>query len=71
MIKLLYMYKTEIAGKSFKGKNRQVTPYEALIYKWNGRNKALKEGIVDPDTNAYINTVKKTSKEFGFYTTRK
>ena len=67
MARLAYMYNSEVKGRHFKGdKNKDVSPYDALLYKYMGRNEELKNKTATPEKNNYINNVKKYSLEFGF-----
>lgn len=65
--RLAYMYNSEVKGRNFKGEgNAAINPYDALLYKYMGRNEELKNKTATPDKNNYINNVKKYSLEFGF-----
>lgn len=42
MARLLYMYNNEVRGRHFKGANNvSISPYDALLYKWMGKNEEL------------------------------
>lgn len=65
--RLAYMYNSEVKGRNFKGEgNAAINPYDALLYKYMGRNQELKNKTATPDKNNYIRNVKKYSLEFGF-----
>lgn len=65
--RLAYMYNSEVKGRNFKGYgNATINPYDALLYKYMGKNQELKNKTATPDKNNYINNVKKYSLEFGF-----
>lgn len=71
MIRLAYMYNSEIRGRHFKGANGvEVDPYSALLYKWNGKNNELKNRTATPDKNKYIRQVNQYSKGFDLYEKR-
>lgn len=71
MARLAYMYNNEVKGRNFKGENdTNINPYDALLYKYMGRNAELKNKTATPDKNNYINNVKRYSLEFGFYEPR-
>ena len=67
--RLAQIYNTEVRGRHFKGKdNRSVSPYDALLYKWMGRNQELRNKTATPEENIYINNVKKYIRNFEFLT---
>ena len=69
MLRLGYMYSTEVVGRKFKtadGKG-DVTDEEALLYKWQGKNRTLKTDAT-PDKNIYIQRVKKFADNYNYYT---
>lgn len=69
MLRLGYMYNTEVVGRKFKradGKG-DVTADEALLYKWQGKNKTLKTNAT-PDKNIYIQNVMRYSNNYNYYT---
>lgn len=67
MARLAYMYNSEVKGRQFKGAgNSDIDAYDALLYKYMGRNAELKNRTATPTKNNYINNVKKYSLEFGF-----
>lgn len=67
MARLAYMYNTEVKGRKFKGaQDADINPYDALLYKYMGRNSELKNKTATPSKNNYINNVKRYSLEFGF-----
>lgn len=60
MLRLAQMYNTEVRGRTIHGANNQViNPYDALLYKWMGRNNELRNKTATPDQNIYINNVKR------------
>jgi hypothetical protein len=61
MLRLIYMYKTEVAGRTFKANNDvELSLQEILCYKWLGKNNQLKtnnssgKSSATPDENIYI-----------------
>lgn len=72
MARLAYLYNNEIKGRKFKGEgNADVDSYDALLYKYMGRNEELKNKTATPKKNKYIQNVRKYSLEFGFLEPRK
>ena len=72
MARLAYMYNNEVKGRNFQGaQNTQVDPYDALLYKYMGRNAELVNRTATPQQNNYINNVKNYSKNFEFLEERK
>lgn len=60
---------TEVRGRHFKGKDdRNISPYDALLYKWMGRNSELRNKTATPEENNYISNVKEYIKNFEFLT---
>lgn len=71
MARLAYMYNTEIRGKSFKGEgDKDVDKFDALLYKWNGKNRELKNKTATPDKNRYIRNVKSYMKDYKYFESR-
>lgn len=65
--RLAYMYNSEVKGRNFKGAgNAEVSPYDALLYKYMGRGSELKNKTATPDKNKYISNVKKYASDFDF-----
>lgn len=65
--RLAYMYNTEIKGRKFKGvNNANINPYDALLYKYMGRNSELKNNTATPEINNYISNVKRYALDFEF-----
>ncbi len=72
MARLAYMYNNEVKGRNFQGaQNTYVDPYDALLYKYMGRNAELVNKTATPQQNNYINNVKNYSKNFEFLEERK
>lgn len=70
--RLAYIYNTEVRGRHFKGQNNNsVSPYDALLYKWMGRNDELKNKTATPNKNIYIRNVKKYINNFDFESGKK
>lgn len=66
--RLAHMYNTEVKGRSFNNNDgTNVDSYDALLYKWMGRNAELVNKTATPDKNKYIQNVKKYSDMFDFY----
>lgn len=69
MLRLGYMYNTEVRGKSFTNANDEnISEYDALLYKWMGRNEELRNKTATPNKNIYINNIKKYYDNFDFLT---
>ena len=67
MTRLAYMYNNEVRGKHFKGANNSnISPWDALLYKWMGRNEELRDKTATPEQNNYISNVKRYIKDFAF-----
>lgn len=66
ILRLLYMYNSEVRGRKFKNNPESVSEYDALLYKWMGRNTELRNKTATPSKNNYINNVKKYIKDFEF-----
>lgn len=68
MARLAYMYNTEVKGRTFKGQDGiSVSPWDALLYKWNGKNEELVNNTATPEKNTYINNIKNYASNFGLY----
>lgn len=71
MLRLSHMYNTEVRGRQFSGKdNAKINPYDALVYKWMGRNSELRNETATPKSNNYISNLKKYQKDYNLYSTR-
>lgn len=69
--RLSYIYNTEIRGRKFVGKNGQnIDSYDALLYKWMGRNNELNNHTATPLQNIYIQNVKKYANNYNMYSIR-
>lgn len=67
MARLAYMYNNEVRGRHFKGANNSnVSPWDALLYKWMGRNEELRNRTATPQENIYIRNVHRYTKDFAF-----
>lgn len=71
MLRLIYMYKTEVAGRTFRANNdTELSLQEILCYKWLGKNNQLKtnnssgKSSATPDENIYIQNVKEYMNRF-------
>lgn len=70
--RLAYIYNTEVKGRNFKGQNnKNIDAYDALLYKWNGRNNQLTNHLATPRDNNYIRNVKSYLNNFDYYEERK
>lgn len=68
MLRLLYMYKTEVERGKFTGQDGiEITPLEALLYKWMGRNNQLTQHLATPLQNRYITAAKKYANNYRMY----
>ena len=57
---------------NFKGQNnKNIDAYDALLYKWNGRNNQLTNHLATPRDNNYIRNVKSYLNNFDYYEERK
>lgn len=69
--RLSYIYNTEVRGRKFVGKNGQnINSYDALLYKWMGRNNELNNHTATPLQNIYIQNVKKYANNYNMYSIR-
>ena len=56
--RLAYMYNTEVKGRNFKtAEGNDLNPYNALMYKWLGKNNELRNQTATPNRNVYIRNV--------------
>lgn len=63
---------TEVKGRKFKDENNEnIDTYDALLYKWNGRNNQLTKHLATPRANSYIRNVKSYLNNFDYYEERK
>lgn len=68
LIRLAHIYKNEVKGKTFTGKDgAAVTEDEAVMYKWLGRNSELTNHTATPELNKYIRNVNKYADQFDVY----
>lgn len=68
IIRLAYMYNTEVRGRKFEGKNNiEVSPQDALLYKWNAHGNRLKNKTATPEKNIYVQNVHRFAENFGLY----
>ena len=68
MARLAYMYNTEIKGRSFTGHNGvSVDPYDALLYKWQGKHKELSNHTATPGANRYIQNIRNYANQYDYY----
>lgn len=71
LARLAYMYNTEVKGRTFTGANNlEISPYDALLYKWNGHNEQLTKHLATPALNNYIQNVNKYANDFDLYSIR-
>lgn len=69
--RLAHIYNTEVRGRNFKMANGiSIDPYQALLYKWNGKNNELVNKTATPDQNTYIRNVNNYSRNFDMFETR-
>lgn len=69
--RLAGMYRDEVRGRKFIGADGvEISPEEALLYKWNGHNEQLKNNTATPEQNIYIQNVKKYANDFEMYEPR-
>lgn len=67
MIRLANIYRGEVAGKKFG----DISPMDAVLYKWSGRNKLLRSGKANPESDEYLQNVKKYASQFEIKTVDK
>lgn len=69
--RLAYMYNTEVKGRNFKtAEGNDLNPYNALMYKWLGKNNELRNQTATPIKNKYIRNVNQYSRNFDMYDMR-
>lgn len=69
--RLAYMYNTEVKGRNFKtAEGNNLNPYNALMYKWLGKNNELRNQTATPIKNKYIRNVNQYSRNFDMYDMR-
>ena len=69
--RLAYMYNTEVKGRNFKtAEGNDLNPYNALMYKWLGKNNELRNQTATPNRNIYIRNVNQYSRNFDMYDMR-
>lgn len=67
--RLAMMYNNEVRGRHFTGAGKKtVNAWDALLYKWLGKNAELTRHTATPESNTYINNVKHYMKGFRFIT---
>ena len=65
------MYNTEVKGRNFKtAEGNDLNPYNALMYKWLGKNNELRNQTATPNRNVYIRNVNQYSRNFDMYDMR-
>lgn len=66
--RLAEIYSSEVRGRKFKGvEGKDVSGWDAILYKWLGQNYKLKKGIANPETNTYIQNIRKYEQDFDLY----
>lgn len=71
LARLAYIYNTEVRGHKYTGENdRNINPYDALLYKWMGSNSELRNHTATPEKNTYIRNVKKYANSYDMYSIR-
>lgn len=69
--RLAYMYNTEVKGRNFKtAEGNDLNSYNALMYKWLGKNDELRNQTATPTKNKYIRNVNQYSRNFDMYDMR-
>lgn len=72
LARLAQMYNTEVRGRTFTGEgNATISPYDALLYKWNGHNEELARHTATPNKNLYLRNVKGYANNFRMFEKRK
>ena len=68
MLRLAYIFNTEVRGRKYtNNKGENINPYDALLYKWMGKNYELVNKTATPELNTYINNVKKFIEKVNIY----
>lgn len=69
--RLAYMYQNEVQGRNFKGaEGYDIDSYDALLYKWMGKDYMLRNGKAIPDNNTYLNAVKGYADNYDLFSER-
>ena len=67
LARLAFIYKTEVLGKKFTGADDiEVSPLDALLYKYMGKNGELKNHTATPTLNEYIKNVNTYKNNFDY-----
>ena len=67
LARLAFIYKTEVLGKKFTGADGiEVSPLDALLYKYMGKNGELKNHTATPTLNEYIKNVNTYKNNFDY-----
>ena len=67
LARLAFIYKSEILGRKFTGANGvEISPLDALLYKYMGKNNELKNQTATPDLNKYIKNVNTYKNNFDY-----
>nr|DAG89494.1 MAG TPA: LysM [Crassvirales sp.] len=67
MVRLAYIYNTEVKGRNFEGaKKARISPWDALLYAYNGRKVQLIDKTATPKQNEYIRNIWRNSKNFEY-----
>lgn len=66
ILRLGYIYNTEIKGRNFTGYGKEVSPWDALIYAYNGRQVQLRDRTATPENNGYVKGVNDNAKNFEY-----
>lgn len=70
MAKLAFIYNNEVKGRTFRGAEGEISPYDALIYKWIGENWMLTNHRAVPDNNDYIQNIRRYADNYDMYSER-
>lgn len=67
ILRLCFIYNTEILGRDFKGSQGvKIDPYDALLYKYQGKRNELSNQSATPNDNIYIRNVKDYANKFDY-----
>ena len=67
LARLAFIYKTEVLGKRFTGADGiEVSPLDAVLYKYMGKNGELKNHTATPTLNEYIKNVNTYKNNFNY-----
>jgi len=67
MIRLAFIYNSEIKGRNFTGAgNKPISPWDALLYIYNGTKYNLTNKSATPEVNKYIKNINRYANNFKY-----